>query len=101
MNRKCPTNSKVSKKSSRFIYLDIPISILLFYDRYFFLLPNLGLTLCPETEISKGGIGIQRQRRRGFLVLSPRQQGDFCLPGDEQKLRIPDTRRRAFGVVER
>jgi hypothetical protein len=58
-------------------------------------------TLCPEAEISKGGIGIQRQRRRGFLVLSPRQQGDFCLPGDEQKLWIPDTRRRAFGVVER
>jgi hypothetical protein len=37
-----------------------------------------------ETQhYAKGGIGIQRQRRRGFLVLSPRQEGDFCLPGDE------------------
>jgi hypothetical protein len=57
--------------------------------------------LCPETEISKGGIDIQRQRRRRFLVLSPGQQGDFCLPGDEQKLRIHDTRRRAFGAIKR
>jgi hypothetical protein len=47
------------------------------------------------------GIDIQRQRRRRFLVLSPRQQGDFCLLGDEQKLWIPDTRRLAFGATER
>jgi hypothetical protein len=58
-------------------------------------------TLCPEAEISRGGISIQRQRRRGFLVLAPRQQGDFCLPVDEQKLQLPDIRRWAFGVVER
>jgi hypothetical protein len=57
--------------------------------------------LCPETEISKRGVDIQRQRRRRLLVLSPRQQGDFCLPGDEQKIRVPDTRRRAFGAIKR
>jgi hypothetical protein len=62
---------------------------------------NKKLNTMPEAEISKGGIGIQQQRRRGFLVLSPRQQGNFCLPGDEQKLQIPDIRRRAFGAVER
>jgi hypothetical protein len=57
--------------------------------------------LCPEIEISKGGIDIQWQRGRRFLVLSPRQQEDFCLLGDGQKLQIPDTRRRAFGAIER
>jgi hypothetical protein len=54
-----------------------------------------------KLKYPKGGIDIQWQRRRRFLVLSPRQQGDFCLPGDEQKLRIPDTRRRAFGAIKR
>jgi hypothetical protein len=54
-----------------------------------------------KLKYPKGGIDIQRQRRRRFFVLSPRQQGDFCLPGDEQKLRIPDTRRRAFGAIKR
>jgi hypothetical protein len=39
--------------------------------------------------------------KREVLVLSPRQQGDLCLSGDEQKLRIPDTRRRAFGAIKR
>jgi hypothetical protein len=29
------------------------------------------------------------------------EQGDFCLSGDEQELRIPNTRRRALGVVEK
>ena len=55
----------------------------------------------PKIEISKGGVDFQRQRRRRLLVLSPRQQGDFCLPGDEQKLRIPDTRGRALGAIKR
>jgi hypothetical protein len=30
-----------------------------------------GSVLCPKTEISKGGVDIQRQRRRRLLVLSP------------------------------
>jgi hypothetical protein len=54
-----------------------------------------------KLKYPKGDIDIQRQRRRRFLVLSPRQQGDFCLPGDEQELRIPDTRRRALGAIKR
>jgi hypothetical protein len=54
-----------------------------------------------KIEISKGGIDFQRQRRRRLLVLSPRQQGDFCLPGDEQKLQIPDTRGWALGAIKR
>jgi hypothetical protein len=56
--------------------------------------------LCPKIEISKGGVDFQRQRRRRLLVLSPRQQGDLCLPGDGMKLRIPNTRRRALSVVK-
>jgi hypothetical protein len=38
--------------------------------------------------------------KKTFCIV-PRQQGDFCLPGDEQKLRIPDTRGRALGAVKR
>jgi hypothetical protein len=54
-----------------------------------------------KLKYPKGGTNIQRQRRRRFLVLSPRQQGNFCLPGDGKKLRIPNARRWAFGAVER
>jgi hypothetical protein len=32
--------------------------------------------------------------------MSPRQQGDICLSGDEQKLWIPNIRRWAFSTVE-
>jgi hypothetical protein len=54
----------------------------------------------PKTEVSKGGVNIQWSWRRRLFVLSPRQQGNFCLSGDEQELRIPNTRRRALGAVE-
>jgi hypothetical protein len=60
-----------------------------------------GSILCSKIEISKGGTSIQRQRRRRILVLFPRQQRDFCLPGDGQELRVPDTRRRALSVIKR
>jgi hypothetical protein len=51
------------------------------------------------TEKEKREAQFYAQRR--LLVLSPRQQGDSCLPGDEQKLRIPDTRGRALGAIKR
>jgi hypothetical protein len=53
-----------------------------------------------KLKYPKGALVCQRQRRRGFLVLSPGQQRDICLPGDEQKLRIPNIRRWAFCTVE-
>jgi hypothetical protein len=54
-----------------------------------------------KLKYPKGGIDFQWQRRRRLLILSLRQQGDLCLPGDGKKLRIPDARRRAFSVIKR
>jgi hypothetical protein len=60
-----------------------------------------GSVLCPKIEISEGGIDFQWQRRRRLLILSPRQQGDLCLPRDGKKLRIPNARRRALSAIKR
>jgi hypothetical protein len=62
---------------------------------------NKRLSSMPKIEISEGGIDFQWQRRRRLLILSPRQQGDLCLPRDGKKLRIPNARRRALSAIKR
>jgi hypothetical protein len=54
-----------------------------------------------KLKYPKKGVDIQWQRRRRLLVLSPRQQGDLCLPGDGKKLRIPNSRRQVLSFVKR
>jgi hypothetical protein len=57
-------------------------------------------TMPRKLKYPKGALVFNSSGEEDFFVLSPRQQGDICLPGDEQKLRIPNIRRCAFSTVE-
>jgi hypothetical protein len=53
-----------------------------------------------KLKYPKGALVFNCSGEEDFFVLSPGQQRDICLPGDEQKLRIPNIRRWAFNTVE-
>jgi hypothetical protein len=54
-----------------------------------------------KLKYPKGALIFNGSGEERLLVLSPRQQGDLCLPGDGTKLRIPNSRRWAFSFVKR